>query len=60
MIRVLCDNYSRVNTNNDSHIDEKEISEWIRQKVKEHFENAKEQNGRVFHSIDSDKDGKMI
>ena len=41
----------------DSFISLPELEEWIMQKVQEHFDEAREENEKIFHALDMDKNG---
>ena len=50
----------RVDTDKDKFISQTELEDWIVQKVQEHFDEAGEENERIFTHLDSDQDGKII
>ncbi len=51
----LC--FDRVDVNKDSFISLPELEEWIIQKVQEHFDEAHEENEKIFRALDMDSNG---
>ena len=47
----------RVDTDNDDFVDQNELEEWIKQKIQEHFDEATEENQKVFSILDTDRNG---
>lgn len=56
MLRAIFD---RVDGDSDGLIKEAELEDWIVVKIQEHYDEAKEENERIFESLDPDKDGSV-
>ena len=50
----------RVDADKDSFVTLPELEEWIIQKVQEHFQEAHQENEKIFHTLDMDKNGKSL
>ena len=46
-----------MDTDKDHEISQTELEDWIVQKVEEHFDEAGEENERIFSHLDTDQDG---
>lgn len=46
--------------NKNKYITVDELEEWIIDKVREHFQEAADDNKRVFEALDTDNDGKAF
>jgi hypothetical protein len=49
--------FDRVDADGDGLIKERELEDWIVVKIQEHYDEATEENERIFESLDPDKDG---
>lgn len=51
------DVFTKMDTDKDHEISQTELEDWIVQKVEEHFDEAGEENERIFSHLDTDQDG---
>jgi len=49
--------FDRVDADSDGLLGERELEDWIKVKIQEHYDEATEENERIFESLDPDKDG---
>lgn len=57
VVDKLKDIFHKVDTGNDGFISEDELEKWIELRIKEHFQEAAEENEVVFRQLDTDTDG---
>lgn len=51
--------FTRVDTDSDGHMSLIEIESWIQDKIRQHFDEALEENAHIFTHMDPDGDGIM-
>ena len=49
--------FFRIDVNKNQSIEVQELKNWVQQKTKEHFEEARHESKEKFHKFDLDKDG---